>query len=149
MIGRKRSRQASKMACSGASPRWRSASEREVDHHDAVLLDDADQQNDADEGDQRELGIEHLQREQRAEARGGQGRNDRQRMCQALVQNAQHDVDGNQRRDDQQRLRADRLAKRAGIAGIFGMQRIGNVQLRDRLVDALRRFFDGHVLARD
>ena len=32
------------------------AVEREVHHHDAVLLDDADQQDDADEGDHRQLG---------------------------------------------------------------------------------------------
>ncbi len=29
--------------------------QREVDHHDGVFLDDADQENDADEGDQRQV----------------------------------------------------------------------------------------------
>ncbi len=45
------------------------ALQREVHHHDAVLLDDADQEDDADEGDHRQLGAGHLQRQQRAEAR--------------------------------------------------------------------------------
>ena len=34
--------------------------EREIDQHDAILLDDADQQNDADEGDQRKIGIRQV-----------------------------------------------------------------------------------------
>jgi hypothetical protein len=36
--------------------------EREVDHHDAVLLDDADQQDDADQRDQAEVEAEQHQR---------------------------------------------------------------------------------------
>ena len=35
---------------------------REVDHHDAVLLDDADQQDDADQRDQAEVEAEQHQR---------------------------------------------------------------------------------------
>ena len=35
--------------------------EREVDHHDAVLLDDADQQDDADQRDHRQLHAGQLQ----------------------------------------------------------------------------------------
>ena len=47
-IGRKRSRAASSTARSGDRP-WRALLlQREVDQHDAVLLDDADQQDDAD-----------------------------------------------------------------------------------------------------
>ena len=42
--------------------------EREVDHHDRVLLDDADQQDDADQRDDAELGPEQQQREQGADA---------------------------------------------------------------------------------
>ena len=56
-------------------------------------------------------------------------------MRQALVQDAEHEVDRDQRRDDQQRLRADRLPIGARVAGIFGMQRVGKVQLGHRLVD--------------
>jgi hypothetical protein len=50
MIGRKRSRHASKIASLGRLPS-RARVEREVDHHDRVLLHDADQQDDADQRD--------------------------------------------------------------------------------------------------
>ena len=49
------------------------ALQSEVDHHDAVLLDDADQEDDADEGDHCQFGVERLQGEQRAETRRRQG----------------------------------------------------------------------------
>ena len=67
-------------------------------------------------------------------------------MRQALVQNAEHDVDGKEGSQDQQRLRADRLAIGARIAGIFGVQRVGNMQLGHRLIDKPRRLLDGRVL---
>ncbi len=80
------------------------AFEREVDDHDAVLLDDADQQNDADESDHRQRRIGDLQGEQRAKSRRWQGRDDRQWVEQALIKHAKHDIDGNQRAKDQQGL---------------------------------------------
>jgi hypothetical protein len=67
--------------------------EREVDHHDRVLLDDADQHDDSDECIQVELAAEQQQCEQRAEARGWQARQDRERMHVAFVQNSEHDID--------------------------------------------------------
>src|SRR4029079_11770983 len=36
------------------------ALERKIDEHDAVLLNEADQQDDTDEGDQRQIDLEHL-----------------------------------------------------------------------------------------
>src|SRR5207245_5324522 len=42
--------------------------QREIHHHDAVLLDDADQENDADKGDHGERRIGDLQRQQRTKA---------------------------------------------------------------------------------
>jgi hypothetical protein len=81
MIGRKRMRQASKIACAGADVRrLRCAVEREVDHHDRVLLDDADQHDDADEGVQVEVDVEQQQREQRAEPGRRQAGENRQRV---------------------------------------------------------------------
>jgi len=54
MMGRKRSRAAWKMASSGGRlPCARL--ERKVDHHDGVLLHDADEQDDADQGDDAEV----------------------------------------------------------------------------------------------
>ncbi len=55
MMGRKRSRQASWIASRGDQVPVALGLEREVDHHDGVLLDDADQQDDADERDHRQL----------------------------------------------------------------------------------------------
>jgi hypothetical protein len=65
MMGRKRKEQA--CAIAGADPASEVAFriEREIDHHDGVLLDDADQQQDAQEGDEAELGAGRQQREQR------------------------------------------------------------------------------------
>ena len=65
----------------------------EVDHHDAVLLDQPDQHDDADEGVEVQLGAEHHQRQQRAEAGRGQPRQNGQRLGEAFVEDAQHDVD--------------------------------------------------------
>ena len=50
--------------------------QREVDHHDGVLLDDADQQDDADDGDDVEVMAGDDQRQQRAHARRRQGGQD-------------------------------------------------------------------------
>ena len=49
MIGRKRSRHAWKIALARRHAFVALGVEREVDHHDRVLLDDADQQDDADD----------------------------------------------------------------------------------------------------
>ena len=47
---------------------------------------------------------EQRQRQQRADARRGQTREDRQRVDEALVENAEHDVDRHQGGDDQHQL---------------------------------------------
>ena len=72
-IGRKRSSEASKMASTEFLPCSALGFECEVDNHDAVLLDDADQQDDADDGDDVEVLAEEAQRQQRADTGGRQG----------------------------------------------------------------------------
>ena len=62
-----------------------------------------------------EVGLEQHQREQRADARRGQRRQDRDRMHAALVQHAEHDVDGEERRENQQRLARQRCLERARV----------------------------------
>jgi len=54
MIGRKRIMAASRIAGSASSPSFL-RSMREVDHHDRVFLHDADQQQNADDGDDRQI----------------------------------------------------------------------------------------------
>ena len=83
--------------------------DRKVDHHDAVLLDDADQEDDADQGDQAEIKSKRHQDRERADARRRQRREDGQRMDVAFVENAQDQIHHNQRRQDQKRNRAERL----------------------------------------
>ena len=77
----------------------------EVHHHNAVLLDDADQQDDADDGHHVQVLMEKKKCEQRAYAGGGQRGENRDRVNEALVKHAEHDIDGNQRGEDEQRLR--------------------------------------------
>ena len=50
------------MASTGSLPSLRSASRREVYHHNAVLLHDADQKYDADNGNNIQLCAEEHQR---------------------------------------------------------------------------------------
>ncbi len=75
--------------------------QREVDHHDGVLLHDADQQNDADDGDHVQLAARQPQRQQRPDPGGGQGGENRNRMDKALVQHPQHDIHRHHRGDHQ------------------------------------------------
>jgi len=43
--------------------------EREIDHHDRVLFDDPDQQNDSNEGDHAQVVLEQHQHDKRTNAR--------------------------------------------------------------------------------
>ena len=88
----------------------------EVHHHDTVLLDDADQQDDADHGDQAEIVAEQHQRRDRAGTGRGQRRQDRQRVDVALVEDAEDQVDDEQRREDQHRHGLQRLLECLGVA---------------------------------
>ena len=91
--------------------------QREVDHHDGVLLHDANQQDDADNGDNIQIDVEEHQGQHGADAGRGQGRNDGQRMDEALVEDAKDDVDGEQRGGDEDRLAVKRF--------LIGLQRAG------------------------
>src|ERR1700756_5402513 len=65
----------------------------EVDHHDGVFLDDADEQDDADNGDDVEVLLEKHQSEHRADAGGWERRNDGERVHEAFVKDAKNDID--------------------------------------------------------
>ena len=78
--------------------------QRKVDHHDRVFLDDADQENDADQRNDAEFRPAEQQREQRADAGGGERRENRQGVDVTFIQHAEHDVDGHERGQNQQRL---------------------------------------------
>ena len=115
-MGRKRSRAALRTASVGRQMLVALGGDGEVHHHDAVLLDDADQQDHADHGDQAEIEAEQHQRGDRPRARRGQGREDRQRVDVALVEDAEDQVDDEQGRQDQHRHGAQRGLERLGVA---------------------------------
>jgi hypothetical protein len=89
--------------------------QREVDHHDGVLLHDADQQDDADQPDDIQLHVEEQQRQQRAGAGRRQRGENRDGMDVALIEHAQHDVDREQRGQNEHRLRRERILKRRAV----------------------------------
>ena len=74
-----------------------------------------------------------LQRQQRAEPRRGQRRDDRERVRQALVQHAEHHIDRDQRGEDQQRLRAGRCGEGLGVAGELGLDDVRHVHVEHGL----------------
>ena len=61
-----------------------------------------------------QLGAAQQQRQQRADAGRGKRGEDRDRVDVAFVEDAQHDVDGDQRRQDQQRLDCAAKPERPG-----------------------------------
>jgi len=77
---------------------------REVDHHDRVLLHDADQEDDSDNGDDGEVIAGQHQRQQRADSGRRQGRENGNGMDEALIEHAQHDIHGDDCRQDQEEL---------------------------------------------
>jgi hypothetical protein len=110
--------------------------ERHVDHHDGVLLDDTDQQDDADQRDQAEFGAKQQQRQHRADSGRWQRRQDGDRMHVALVQDPEHDIDRHDGGGDQPGLVGKRLLEHARSAGEAAVH-------RDRHVDLLHGALDG------
>ena len=90
--------------------------EGEVDLHDGVLLDDADQHDEPDEGVDAQIDLEDHQREERAEAGGREAGEDRNGVDVAFVQDAQHDVHHQNRNDQQHPEVAERAHERLGGA---------------------------------
>ena len=74
-----------------------------IDQHDSVLLDDADEQYDADDRDHAEIEVNGHQEQQCTEAGRRQGRDDGDWVNQALVQHTEDEVDDEERGDDEDR----------------------------------------------
>ena len=113
--------------------------QREVHHHDRVLLDDADQHDDADHGDDRQIHVEHHQHQQRADTGGGQAGNDRDRMNEALIEHAEHDISGEHRRQDQHALPFERILEHLRRALEAGADRDRQAKLALDLLDGVDR----------
>lgn len=114
--------------------------DREVDEYDAILLHNADEKNDADDPDDGKVEPAELEREQRSDAGRQQGRQNRQRMDEALIQHAENDVDDDQRRRDEQRLAGKRRLERLRIALETADHRGGHFDLARRRLDRVHRF---------
>src|ERR1700682_3407580 len=121
------------------------ALDREVDHHDRVFLHDAHQQHDADYGDHRKIHPEQKQREQRADAGGRQARQDRDRVNEALIENAEHDIDHEDRRDDQERLARERILEHRRGALKAGRDAQGQIRLLFDFLNLRHRVTERHA----
>ena len=95
--------------------------ERKVNHHDGVFLYDADEQDDADKSDDAELFAADEERENGADPGGRQRRKNRDWVNEALVQDAEYDVDGNERREDENWLIGKRVLECSGCSLEFSL----------------------------
>ena len=111
--------------------------QREVHDHDAVLLHNADQQDDADDGDHAQILAEEHERQQRAHAGRRQRGENGDGVNEALVENAEHDVDGDQRGQNQQRFIGERIVERCRGALEVGLQAGREVEILGHLVDVV------------
>ena len=82
-----------------------------VDHHDSVFLHNADQQNDADDGDDAEVLLEKMSASNAPTPGRRQRGKNRDGMNEALVQDAEHDVDRGQCGENQQTFIGERALK--------------------------------------
>ncbi len=114
----------------------------EIDHHDRVLLDDADQEDHADQRDDAQIVVQQHQREQRADAGRGEGRQDRDRVDVALVEHAEHDVDDEDRGSDQERGRGQRRLESLGGAAERASDGRRQAQFAFQRLDAIHRLSD-------
>ena len=105
-IGRKRSMHASKIASAVFLPPLALGLQRKIDHHDGVLLHDADQQHDADDGNDIQVLPNSMSASIAPTLAGGRLEMMVSGMHQALIEDAEHDVDGQQRRQHQHGLGA-------------------------------------------
>ena len=109
--------------------------ESEVDDENAVLFDDADEEDDADDGDDAEVLMEEHEGEQRADARRGQRGEDGDGMDEALIEDAEHDVNGDEGGEDQEGLIGERVVEGSGGALEVGLERRREVHLLGQVVD--------------
>src|SRR5581483_3559402 len=73
----------------------------EIDHHDSVLLHDADQKNDSDDADDAQVLAEQHEGKQSPNPRRGQRGQDGELMNEAYTQNTENDIYSDERRKNQ------------------------------------------------
>src|SRR5262249_9306736 len=117
----------------------------EVDHNDGVLLHDAHEQHDADQGDERELHSEIFERKQRADASGRQRGQNRKRVDEALIKNAKNYVDRNNGGENQKRLALERSRELGRSASEVAHDRAWHLYTSTCVVDSLYRRVERHA----
>src|ERR1700682_4221269 len=88
----------------------------EIDHEDGVFLDDADQEDDANERDDVEIGLDELNGEERADARGRNRGENGDGMNVTFVEDSENDVNGSESGENQDGLIGKRILKGLGGA---------------------------------
>ena len=119
--------------------------QREIDHHNGVLLHNADQQDDPDHGDDAQIGMRQHERQQRAHARRGQRGKNRDRMDVAFVENSEHDINRRQRGRDQDGLVAERILVCLRRAGEARLDAARQAHRGGRPGDGFHRVSQGHA----
>ena len=137
MMGRKRSRLASINRIGRVQAALPLSFQGEVDHHDAVLLHNADQQDDADNRHHAQILVKQNEREQRAHAGRRQGGKDGDGVDEALIEHTENDVYGDQGGENQQGFIRQGILKSGGGALEAGLHAGGKVQFLCRFVDGL------------
>ena len=89
------------MESSGLLPSSRSACKGEVDHQDGVLLDDTDQQDDADQGYHREFCMGDQEHSRAPTPAEGKVERIVSGVNVVLIENAQNDINGDQSSQNQ------------------------------------------------
>ncbi len=113
-----------------------------IDQHDSVLLDDADEQYDANNRDHAQIEVKRHQQQQRAEAGRRQSRDDGDRVDDALVEHAEDEVDDEERRRYEDRRARQRRSECLGVALKARLERKRRAQLFFSLLDSAYRFAD-------
>ena len=117
--------------------------QREVDHHDRVLLHDADEQDHADQRDQAKFRLEQQKREHRADTGRRQRGENSDRVDVTLIKNTQHDIDRDNSGENEKRLARKRRLENLRRAGERAMHRNRNMQIGHGTVDRIRRNAEG------
>ena len=108
--------------------------QREIDHHDGVLLHHAEQHDQPYERVQIEILVEQLQSQQRAEDRRRQSGKNGEGVDEALVENPQDDVDHQDGDDQQDRHAAERFLELLDGALEIGAQSGRHAQFLNGLI---------------
>src|SRR5665213_1296394 len=90
--------------------------QRKIDHHDAVLLDDADEKNNANERNHAQILVKQHQSQNRPDAGGRKSGKNGDGVNITFIENTQNNINRNQGRQDEQGFVGERGLERGGGA---------------------------------